>query len=224
MAHLIPDPNATFRHVQLIDNLNESQLKDNGYYLGYPCPHGHVIRDSTGHWCYHCAKKILSNVCGFDVNYLHAEYKAKYASLWKKVKIGFAEDCWPIVSPTGTSPKRICMPSYRSGYSRQRAENVNIHKALYQSAWGDVGLLVVTRTCGNTKCGNPLHMVSNWNRVTPPQRLHPFDIEFKAEKLMLYARQINTGKNMQLIVEKDYKQTITHPLDVKEVPDYDEGG
>ena len=47
---------------------------------------------------------------------------------------------------------------------------------------------------------------------------------FKAEKLMLYARQINTGKSMRSIVEKDYKQTITHPLDVKEVPDYDEGG
>jgi hypothetical protein len=66
-------------------------------------------------------------------------------------------------------------------------------------------------------------MVSSWNRVTPPQRIHPFDIEFKAEKLMLYTRQINTGNSIRPVVEKEYKHTITHPLDVKEVPDYDEG-
>jgi hypothetical protein len=214
---------ASFRHINLIDSLNESQLRQHGYQVGYPCPHGHLIRDSEGHWCYHCAKKILSNVCGFDVNYLHQDYKVKYASLWKKVEIGFPEDCWTIKTPSGGTPKRVCMPSYRSGYSKQKSENVNIHKALYQCAWGDVGALVVTRVCGNAKCGNPLHMVSSWNRNTPPQALHPFDTEFKAEKLMMYARQVNTGKDTRSIVEKDYKPTITHPLDVKEVPDYDEG-
>jgi hypothetical protein len=223
MANLIPDHTATFRYINLIDNLSESQLNEKEYYSGYPCPHGHVIRDATGHWCYHCANKILSNVCGFDVNYMHQAYKSKYATLWKKVQISFPEDCWPITSPTGSAPKRVCLPSYRSDYSKKRVENVNVHKALYQCAWGDVGSLIVTRTCGNTKCGNPLHMVSNWNRVTPPQRVYPFDIEFKAEKLMLYARQINTGKSIRPVVEKEYKQTITHPLDVKEVPDYDEG-
>jgi hypothetical protein len=224
MANLVPDPTATFRYINLIDNLSESQLKEKGYYTGYACPHGHFIRDTTGHWCYHCTNKILSNVCGFDINYMHQAYKSKYAALWKKVQIGFPEDCWSIASPTGSSPKRVCLPSYRSDYSQKRVENVNVHKALYQCAWGDVGSLIVTRTCGNTKCGNPLHMVSSWNRVTPPQHLHPFDIEFKAEKLMLYARQINTGKSIRPVVEKQYKHTITHPLDVKEVPDYDEGG
>ena len=221
MANLVPESNAIFRHITLIENLNESQLRQEGYYLGYPCPHGHLIRDSIGHWCYHCAKKIISNVCGFDVNYLHADYKIKYAGLWKKVEVGFPEDCWPIKSLTGAAPKRVCMPSYRSSYSHQKSENVNIHKALYQCAWGDVGAMVVTRACGNPQCGNPLHMVSNWNRTFPPEKVYPFELEFKAEKLMQISRARLTQEE-QKIVTQDYKQTITHPLAVGEPPEYHE--
>ena len=40
---------------------------------------------------------------------------------------------------------------------------------------------------------------------------------------MLYARQLNTGQSIRPIIEKEYKNTITHPLDVKEPPEYDEG-
>ena len=221
MANLVPESNAIFRHITLIENLSESQLRQEGYYLGHPCPHGHLIRDSIGHWCYHCAKKIISNVCGFDVNYLHADYKIKYAGLWKKVEVGFPEDCWPIKSLTGAAPKRVCMPSYRSSYSHQKSENVNIHKALYQCAWGDVGTMVVTRACGNPQCGNPLHMVSNWNRTFPPEKVYPFELEFKAEKLMQISRARLTQEE-QKIVTQDYKQTITHPLAVGEPPEYHE--
>jgi hypothetical protein len=211
-----------FRHVKLIETLGQSQLESHGYYIGYPCPHGHVIRDAKQQWCYFCIKKILGNNCGFDINFLHPDYKVKYLKLWASVDVGHPENCWTINAAGAYNPKRICMPSYRSLYSRQKSENVTIHKALYQCAWGDIGSLVVTRVCGNPKCGNPLHMVSSWNRLFPPGNLHPFEIEFKAEKIMQIsqARLLNCE---QKVIELYYKPTITHPLEAKEPPEYDEG-
>lgn len=225
MANLYQDSQfQIFRFVSLIDNLNESQLENEGYYHGYPCPHGHTIRDIEQHWCYHCARKIASNVCGFDVNYLHKAYKVRYASLWRQIDIGLPQDCWEIQGATERTPKRICIPSYRSDYSKQKSENVNIHKALYQCAWGDVGSLLVTRMCGNPKCGNPLHMVSSLNvAASPPQSVTPLEIDFKAEKLMLFNRQDVLNQQPEKIVEQSFKRAITNPLYAKEPPDYDEG-
>jgi hypothetical protein len=212
-----------FRYIQDIDTLTDSQLESHGYYKGFTCPHGHHIRDTTYHWCYECVQRIKSNICGFDINYLHVHYKHKYHSLWKQINVTHSDDCWLINAPTKTSAKRVCMPSYRSGYSQQKSENVNIHKAIYQCAWGDVGSMTVSRLCGNLLCGNPLHMISNWNRGRPPKNVSPVETEFKAEKLMLYARQLNTGKSIKPVVESQYKNTITHPLEAPEPPDYDEG-
>jgi hypothetical protein len=211
-----------FRHVGGIEALEEDRLNALGYYRGFACPHGHLIRDSEGHWCYECAKKILSNVCGFDINYLHADYKHKYAKLWKKITIGFPEDCWEMEAPGGTTPKRVCLPSYRSGYSRNKSENVNIHKAIYQCAWGDVGNMVVTRLCSNHKCANPLHMVSSFNRSYPPASVTPLEVDFKAEKLMLFNRQSQRESGIRPVIEKEYKNVITHPEYVKDRPEYNE--
>ena len=213
---------AGFRHINDISQLSETLLNEKGYYTGVPCPHNHFIRDTKQHWCYFCVKKILSNNCGFDINFLHNDYKLKYSKLWKRVELGHSEDCWTITAPGAYSPKRVCMPSYRAQYSHQKAENVTIHKAIYQCAWGDVGSMVVTRACGNPKCGNPLHMVSSWNRLFPPENVYPFEIEFKAEKLMQISRARLLNREQEIITQ-DYKSTITHPLNVKEPPEYDEG-
>ncbi|NBU70241.1 MAG: hypothetical protein EBS53_02125 [Bacteroidetes bacterium] len=213
----------SFRYIQNIDAYSDIQLKEYGYYRGFVCPHGHTIRDLDNHWCYECTKRIKSNICGFDINYLHTQYKTKYAALWKRIEIGHPEDCWTIKSFAKATQKRVCMPSYRSFYSKNLSENVTIPKALYQCAWGDVGAMSVTRLCGNNDCGNPLHMISTWNRGMPPKDVSPFDIEFKAEKLMLYARGMNTNQNIEDAVKKQYKNTITHPLEANDPPDYDEG-
>lgn len=211
-----------FRHVQGIENMEEKNLNKLGYYRGFACAHGHLIRDSERHWCYECAKKILSNVCGFDINYLHKDYKHKYAKLWKKIAISFPEECWEMEMPGGGTPKRVCLPSYRSGYSKQKSENVNIHKAVYQCAWGDVGALVVTRLCSNPKCANPLHMVSSFNRNYPPASVTPLEVEFKAEKLMLFNRQSQRESGIQPVIQQEYKNVITHPEYVKDRPEYNE--
>jgi len=120
------------------------------------------------------------------------------------------------------TPSRVCLPSYRSGYSKQKSENVNIHKAIYQCAWGDVGSLQVTRLCGDKRCCNPLHLVSSWNRNLPPKSISPLEIEFKAEKLMLYGKRNREQQPMEPVLKKDYKMSITDPQFVKEPPEYNE--
>lgn len=202
-----------FRFVPGIDELDELQLDEAGYYRGFVCPHGHVIRDKIDNWCYHCVHKIQSNLCGFDINYLHVEYKAKYEKLWKKVAIGPMDECWTIEAPGPYTPKRVCMPSYRSAYSHQKSENLSFQKALYNCAWGDVGGMFVTRLCGNPRCGNPLHMVSSWNKLFTPEEIHPFELEFKAEKLMAYGR----NKDNPLVFNKAFRQSITFPESI-EIP------
>ena len=203
-----------FRFVPKIDQLDDTALGDHGYYHGFVCPHGHTIRDSINNWCYHCVHKIQSNICGFDINYLHVEYKSKYQKLWKKITVGAPGDCWTIDAPGPYAPRRVCMPSYRSAYSHQKAENLSFHKALYNCAWGDVGGMIVTRTCGNPRCGNPLHLVSSWNRAIPPESVHPFELTFEAEKLMAYGKH----KEDPLVFNQVFRNTITFPKDT-EIPD-----
>lgn len=198
-----------FRYIHNIESLSEKELNSLGYYRGFTCPHNHTIRDSQSHWCYFCAKKIMSNICGFDINYVHPEYKFKYKSLWGQFKIGDPEDCWSPINPNTPLSRRVCMPSYRSFYSKQKAENVTIQKALYQCAWGDIGNLVVTRTCNNVRCGNPLHLVSSWNRLFPPNTLHPFELNFIPERLMFYCRKPEEAAALS----SPFKSTICNPLE-----------
>ena len=198
-----------FRHVNNIDQLSEKELEEHGYYIGFPCPHGHYIRDTQNHWCYSCAKKILSNVCGFDLNYMHVDYKIKYKRLWDQLEIGERDDCWELKAGDGKLPRRVCMPSYRSLYSKQKAETVTFHKAIYQCAWGDIGTGVVTRICGNPRCCNPLHLVSSWNRLYPPAFIHPFETDFVAEKLMHFSRR----KADPVLTQRLFKNTISNPLE-----------
>ncbi len=211
-----------FRHVNNIDELTDSELEEKGYYRGFSCVHGHTIRDIKDHWCYHCAMKIKSNICGFDLNYLGNDFKNKYYRLWQRIEVKEPHECWPIDLPGKKAPRRVCFPSYRTFYSKQKSENVTAHKAIYQCAWGDVGSMVVTRMCNNPWCGNPLHMVSSWNCGFPPKNLHPFDINFNAEKLMRICKA-RTVNREQEIIQESYKATIAHPLHVKDAPDYDEG-
>lgn len=207
-----------FRHVPNVDSLGTDELKHHGLYQGYPCVHGHTIRSLDNHWCYHCATKIRDNICGFDVNYMHEDYKRKYAELWSQILVGPVDECWEAPLVTG---KRICLPSYRSLYSRDKSTNVTPHKAIYQCAWGDVGSLFVTRVCGNKSCLNPLHLVSSWNRLFPPTLISPFDYTFKPEKLMQYQR-VRDADEIKILRERYYKQTIQNPLVNRNCSDYDD--
>jgi hypothetical protein len=220
MANLIKE--LSFRHLSPAALESEELLEQQGYYFGFPCPHGHTIRDKEKHWCYHCVRRIQSNLCGFDLNYLNPFYKTKYHQLWARVQIGSFTDCWPVLAPGTGAPKRICMPSYRSAFSKQQAENITVMKAIYQCCWGDVGSLTVSRICGNNRCCNPLHMVTSWNRLLPPHHLTPFETTFIAERLLHYEKLRLDGIDPNLVAEKQYKNTILHSLETKIAPKYDE--
>lgn len=203
--------NSLFRFVPNIDQLSDNQLKEQLYYRGSPCTHGHVIRDVTQHWCYHCVRKILSNVCGFDVNYLHIDYKVKYESLWKRLQVGSFSDCWE--QPDIKS--RFCFPSYRSLWSQQKAENVSTTKLIYQCAWGDIGTLTIKRICECPSCLNPLHLVSRWNNNVPPAKLTPFCTKFDFQKLSLAAKREINGYALDVLTQLEFKKSITYPALVK---------
>ena len=211
-----------FRYIHDIDKVSKDKLNEKGYYIGFPCVHGHVIRDKKEHWCYHCIKKIKSNICGFDINYLHTDYKTKYQKLWTKINIKSLDECWEVDLPGKREPYRVCFPSYRSQYTCQKSENITPHKVIYNCAWGDIGSNFVTRICNNPWCLNPLHMISRWNRESYPKKIKPFSVKFEAKKLMRISKALLLNRQNEIIEEK-YQKTIENPLYVKDIPDYDEG-
>lgn len=201
-----------------INEMDADELASHGFYRGYYCVHGHCIRHKEQQWCYECVRKIQSNACGFDINYLNKNYKARLLGLWNQIAVGEWDECWEVPWLGG---KRIRFPSYRTLYNDKTNDNISVHKAIYQCAWGDVGKMFVTRTCKNKACLNPLHLVSSWNRTFPPKTIHPFCVEFDPAKSMHYAQNQLRDKPLP-IVEQQYKNTIQHPLVHKNTPDYDE--
>jgi len=189
--------------------MTDKELDKHSFYKGFPCLHGHVIRDKQEHWCYHCVKKIRSNICGFDVSYLHSLYRKKYEHFFRLVNIASFREHWH----WNSNKKRLTFPSYRSFDSSKQCDNISIHKLMYQIAWGDVGRLTVTRICNDKHCINPLHLASPWNRFAYPKEVHPMDIEIQPKKLL---QSFYVPK--ALLMEQRYKNTIQHPLEVSEEP------
>jgi len=56
-------------------------------------------------------------------------------------------------------------------------------------------------------------MVSSWNKLFAPEAIHPFELEFQAEKLMVYGK----NKNNPLSFNQSFRNAITFPED-KVVP------
>jgi hypothetical protein len=195
-----------------------TDVEEHGYYIGYLCPHGHRIRDKEKHWCYHCIKKIQTNICGIDINYIDATYKDYCFRLWQSVSIGEPGECWPC---TGNSKKRISMPSYRMHF-KNRVDNVTRQKAIYTMAWGDIGSFRVSHTCGNKDCMNPLHLVSSWNRDTPPRTFHYLELSYDVKKLMLMEKTRQQGIDLEKLVAPKFKQTISDPRVNKITQQYNE--
>lgn len=196
-----------FRFIAEIERLDACELNSLGYYQGFPCHLGHTIRDSKEHWCYFCVKKIISNICGFDLNYQHSYYKVRYQELWARINVGPMDKCWTTSFPN----YRKNFPSYRTATSSRWSENVSVHKLIYQCAWGDIGKNFVTRTCKNNNCFNPLHMQSQWNVNSAPKTITPFCTEFVYEKLMLCGSREAHNLDIDEILKKSYKAPIANP-------------
>ena len=208
-----------FRYLRSMDSKTAERW---GYYQGFPCAFGHTVRDSANNWCYECVLKIKSNFCGFDINYLNLDYKTPMHRLWQRVQVGPWDKCWDITDPGTKALNRVWMPSYRSSTDSSIGNNVTVQKAIYTSAWGDVGRLTVSRTCNNPRCCNPLHMVSSWNRKTPPKAVSPFCTEYQVEKLMLLADLERKGLDASKVIQREYRASITAPKDAQIDPKYNE--
>ena len=171
-------------HLPAIDEYSPEQLDEAGFYIGFPCPHGHVIRNKKYHYCYHCAHKISQNICGFDWNYLHPAYKSISRGFFDFVHIKGPNECWEWLDDIN----RQCFPGYRSGKGR-RSENMRPQKVMYHIAWGDTGNLYVQRNravCTNPNCVNPLHLKTNLNLEIPPKTIHPLEKEIDWAKVKQY--------------------------------------
>ena len=114
------------------------------------------------------------------------------------------------------------MPSYRSLTDNTTGNNVTVQKAIYTCAWGDVGRLTVSRTCNNPRCCNPLHMVTSWNRKSPPKVAAPFCTEYQVEKLMLLADMERKGLDVTKVIQREFKASITAPKYAQIDPKYNE--
>jgi hypothetical protein len=207
-------PDESFVFIQDISVLSDEELNEKGYYRGFPCAFGHTIRNTKEHWCYHCIMRIKSRLCGLDVNYINIHYKSKAYAFWKKVNIGQSNECWNIKTKGKLSPRRICFPSYRSEFSTQKAELVTPHKIAYQTTWGDIGSSIVTHTCKNKWCCNPLHLQSRWNQGYPPDAVMPFVLEFDPKKLMAVGRAKRLNREDELL-QTIYRKTIISPYEVE---------
>ncbi len=219
--------NRKYRAKKILNGLNfrflpdeePETLEDLGYYVGFPCPLGHRIRDKKEHWCYHCVRRIQGNICGLDVNYLHNVYQEDARALLNLIEVKEPDECWPIILPKDNNlnasvPKRVNFPSYRTGQMDRRTDKVSLSKAIYTFTWGDVGSMRVSRRCRNNWCGNPLHMCSSWNRADVLKDFHYLDLEINPKKLLLMAKRHRLNLPIEDLIAMSYRPTIANPQDV----------
>jgi hypothetical protein len=118
--------------------------------------HGHRVRHAEEHWCYECVRKIQSNNCGFDINYHQQELqKARLLPLWNgRSAVGAWDECWE-AALAGSQAHALSFVPQQLQQQLGPTDNVTVHKAIYQCAWGDVGKMFVTRTCKNKSLSQP---------------------------------------------------------------------
>lgn len=201
-----------------LTSLEPEVMDKEGYYYGYPCPLGHTIRDKTKHWCYRCVWRIRSNICGLDVNYMHTEYNRLANEIWTQIEIGDPGDCWD----DHTLSDYVYSSSYRTKLSGRRTDRMSTHKAIYNMTWGDVGSMTVTRTCGNKRCLNPLHLVSSWNNSTRLRNLMYFDPDFNFQKIKVMQERIQKGESIDPLIMNYKKNIISDPRHVEISQSYNE--
>lgn len=202
-------------HLPLIDEYTDEMLDAEGFYHGFPCVHGHTIRNKKQHWCYHCVHRISQNVCGFDLNYLDKFYKINVKNFLDLVDIQGPDDCWEYLYKVN----RHCFPSYRS-INGKRTDNMSPMKVMYHVAWGDTGNLYVNRRtdlCDNPRCVNPLHLKTKFNFDIPPKDVQPLVTEYDWMKINHY----NNLKKKGLVEKYRIAQTRNHIIHPKLVAEKD---
>lgn len=158
-------------------------------YKGYPCPKGHMLRHRHHHWCVQCVSNIVNNKCGMDVNLTDISHASFYSHFFQCVQPprGF-DECWlmseDFLAIKDRNYPRLTALTYRTGLAGV-SNTISLTKFVYNYFWGDVGALVVTRTCKNPACWNPLHMKSCFNMAKSPTSVDPLQLKYDSVKNML---------------------------------------
>lgn len=171
--------------------------------------HGHTIRHSEDHYCYHCIREISSNCCGFDVNYLTPAYKARFIDFLNYVDVRSPQECWPFESKSS----RVKFPSYRSSTAKTQCENVTPAKIMFTAAWGDIGKLRIKRKtgiCNDPTCVNPLHWECVANIKISPKTINPLVLKLDFAKIKQFMEVYKLGR-LQDLRRTQQKQCIIHP-------------
>ena len=190
-------------------------IRDQGFYQGFPCHLGHTIRHEDDHWCYECVRRIQSNVVGLDVNFINEFYRDDVLTALSHVSIKDPSECW-----INEGADRYYFPNWSRTVKNRRVK-VNMTKIMYRIFWGDIGRMSCTRhvsVCGNPKCVNPLHLVSSWNTRLPPRTLHYMDLKVVPEKIAVMALREHNKMSIDDILTRLYKPTIIHPKERIENP------
>ena len=223
-------PGRPARSVAAIADLNfrlfnpeQGTAEEQGFYHGFPCHLGHTLRDQKNHWCHDCAKRIKSNVSGLDISFIHSDYRRRLVSILDMVRQTIDDDldptaCWDVGK---SASARYNYPSYRSQTSRRKNDLIMLKKIMYQSFWGDVGKLYVTRdqnVCQTPGCVNPLHLSSTLHMTTYRHNhsFHYFDLDYNPQKLMLMDKSMLYGLSIDEILSKVYRSTIRDPRMLEE--------
>ena len=196
-------------YIPMINEYTDRMLDQINFYNGYPCVHGHTIRNKGKEWCYHCAHKISQNICGFDINYFDKNYKINVKKFLQFVNIKGPNDCWVYEH----DELRHVFPSYRSINAKKRADNMTAMKVMYHIAWGDTGKLYVqrnTKLCSNPKCVNPRHLKTHFNHAVPPKTIHPLEVEYDWTKINHF-NHLERAAKVDEFTAKQIKTRILHP-------------
>ncbi|HAW75824.1 MAG TPA: hypothetical protein DCW74_08830 [Alteromonas australica] len=183
----------------------------------YRCAHGHQVRDSEHHWCEACVRKITSNVCGLDINYLDISYRTSaVVNLLLSLPVHLGPDaCWPMPSATDRN-KRLILPG-AEWKKTTRAQKYSCRKAIYTLFWGDIGKARVTRNtpphgnCTDPDCCNPLHMVSLFNTQPTPRDFAYLDLEVSYNKLAKFQQFFHANVPLENFWETLAKPRIRDP-------------
>ena len=178
----------------------------------YQCAHGHTRRDSEHHWCEACVRKVTSNVCGIDINYLDISYRTPaVVRLLQSLPYHLGPDaCWPIPGATDHD-KRLILPGAVWKKSC-RSQKYSYRKAIYTLFWGDIGKARVTRNtpphgnCTDPNCCNPLHMVSVFNIQPTPRDFAYFNLDVDYTKLLKFQQAVQLQAPLE-----DFWQTLAKP-------------
>ena len=194
--------------------------EESGYYEGFPCLHGHTLRDIKHHYCYYCAQRVISNFVGLDISLIHEAYaNTTHKVLNALTEFGDFNRCWPEIAlhPCGTARiPQYSWPTYNSLINGKRQEKVGIGKILYTMFWGDPGRLRVTRTCSTKTCCNPLHLTTSLNLTPAPKNLSYFSAEYNPEKMLLMARRVLDKQSIDDVLRQYHKPRITNPNKLQE--------